>query len=115
MKSSNLRGCSLLLVVALSLSAGTWAADAANHDEHHSDAVAVNHGVGIVKAIDTAAGKITLAHEPIEALKWPAMTMLFKLAPAAVIGDVAAGDQVKFDFSGTDMNDLTVVKIEKAK
>jgi Cu(I)/Ag(I) efflux system protein CusF len=32
---------------------------------------------GIVESVDAGAGKITLAHGPIDALGWPAMTMGF--------------------------------------
>ena len=32
---------------------------------------------GIVESIDAGAGKITLAHGPVDALGWPAMTMGF--------------------------------------
>jgi Cu(I)/Ag(I) efflux system protein CusF len=36
------------------------------------------HAEGTVKAIDALGGKVTLAHGPVPALKWPAMTMGFK-------------------------------------
>ncbi|WP_137803451.1 copper-binding protein [Caulobacter sp. 3R27C2-B] len=53
-------------------------------------------GVGVVKAIDKAAGTITLDHEAIPQAGWPAMTMGFKIAPALLDG-VAIGDHVAFD------------------
>ena len=53
-------------------------------------------GVGVVKAIDMAAGTITLDHEAIPQAGWPAMTMGFKIAPALLDG-VAIGDHVAFD------------------
>src|SRR3546814_5733898 len=37
-------------------------------------------GVGVVKAIDTAKGAITLQHEAIAAIGWPAMTIPIKVA-----------------------------------
>jgi len=61
-------------------------------------------GTGVVKAVDAKAGKITIHHGPIAALKWPAMTMTFKASPdvlkAAKPGKTvtftlnAAGDEV---------------------
>jgi len=39
-------------------------------------------GQGVIKGIDAAGGTVTLQHQPIPALKWPAMTMKFKAAPA---------------------------------
>jgi Cu(I)/Ag(I) efflux system periplasmic protein CusF len=33
---------------------------------------------GVVEAVDVAAKTITTAHEPVDTLKWPAMTMTFQ-------------------------------------
>ena len=57
-------------------------------------------GVGTVTAIDTAVGKITLDHEAIPAVNWPAMKMSFS-AKADVLKDVAVGDKVDFDLTVT--------------
>jgi hypothetical protein len=38
------------------------------------------HAEGTVKAIDALGGKVTLAHGPVPALKWPAMTMGFSFS-----------------------------------
>jgi len=52
--------------------------------------------VGTVTAIDKAAGKITLDHQAIPEVSWPAMTMTFDAKPAVLDG-VAVGDKVAFD------------------
>jgi Cu(I)/Ag(I) efflux system protein CusF len=52
---------------------------------------------GTVESLDAAAGKITIAHGPVDALGWPAMTMGFKATPEQ-IASVQAGQQVRFDF-----------------
>lgn len=54
------------------------------------------HGTGTVKAVDKAAGTITLDHGPIPEANWPAMTMAFKAAPA-LLDKAAVGDKVTFD------------------
>ena len=51
---------------------------------------------GTVTAIDKAAGKITLDHQPIPEVNWPAMTMAFSAEPE-VLGTVEVGDKVAFD------------------
>lgn len=57
-------------------------------------------GHGTITAIDKTAGTITLNHGPIPEVKWPAMTMAFKAAPA--ITDAAkVGDKVDFDLALT--------------
>lgn len=58
-------------------------------------------GTGTVTEIDKAAGTITLDHGPIEALKWPAMTMSFKATPATLLDTVKVGDKVSFDLKMT--------------
>lgn len=52
---------------------------------------------GTVESIDVDAGMITIAHGPVEALDWPAMTMAFKATPAQV-SSVQAGQNVTFEF-----------------
>ncbi|KAK0348055.1 hypothetical protein LTR94_038732, partial [Friedmanniomyces endolithicus] len=51
---------------------------------------------GKVTAVD--AGSVTIAHEAIPAIKWPAMTMTFKADPKLLSG-IAAGDKVAFDLT----------------
>jgi Cu(I)/Ag(I) efflux system protein CusF len=54
-------------------------------------------GQGVVKKVDPQNRRITLAHEAIPALNWPAMTMAFAVADQAVLEGVKAGDRVSFD------------------
>ena len=64
---------------------------------------------GTVEAVDIAAKTITIAHGPIDALKWPAMTMTFK-APEVDLTALKQGDQVNFELTSAGM-DGTVTKI----
>ena len=73
----------------------------------------VASATGTVEAIDATAGKITLAHEPVEALGWPAMTMGFKAIPEQIAG-VQVGQKVNFQFESRGM-DATITQIEPAQ
>jgi Cu(I)/Ag(I) efflux system protein CusF len=53
-------------------------------------------GTGVVSAVDAKAGTVTLDHQPIPAISWPAMTMAFKASPA-IVASVKPGDKVTFD------------------
>jgi Cu(I)/Ag(I) efflux system periplasmic protein CusF len=64
---------------------------------------------GTVEAVDTAAGKITIAHGAVEALQWPAMTMGFKATPEQA-ASVQVGQQVQFEFESQGM-DATITQI----
>lgn len=57
-------------------------------------------GTGTVAAIDPAAGKITLDHQAIAAVGWPAMKMEFS-AKSDLLAGIAVGDQVDFDLTVT--------------
>lgn len=60
----------------------------------------IGNGTGTVTALDAAAGKITLDHEAIAAVGWPAMKMGFSAKPALLKG-IAVGDKVDFDLTVT--------------
>ncbi len=67
-------------------------------------------GTGTVTAIDPASSKITLAHEPIPAVKWPAMTMGFTAKPELFAG-IAVGDKVDFVVTVTgNAGQVTAIK-----
>ena len=51
---------------------------------------------GVVKAIDTAAGTLTLDHQPIPGVGWPAMTMTFRATPPSLLSGLKPGDKVGF-------------------
>jgi Cu(I)/Ag(I) efflux system membrane fusion protein len=53
---------------------------------------------GKVEDVDTKAGTASLAHGAIASLKWPAMTMEFKVANAALFKALKPGAQVAFEF-----------------
>lgn len=55
-------------------------------------------GQGVVKKINTKSGVVTIAHEPINSMNWPAMTMGFKVKDAMLLGKVAQGKKVEFEF-----------------
>ena len=53
-------------------------------------------GIGVVKDINAADGVVTLVHEPIKSLNWPAMTMGFKLEDKSLMDKIKPGDKVEF-------------------
>ncbi|MEI7611853.1 MAG: copper-binding protein [Betaproteobacteria bacterium] len=51
---------------------------------------------GIVKKVDKAAGKVTVAHGPLSNLNMPAMTMVFRVKDAAWIDRMQTGGKIRF-------------------
>lgn len=67
--------------------------------------------VGTVTAVDAAAGTISLDHEPIAAISWPAMSMQFTAENPAILQGIAVGDQVSFEIkSATETSVVTMVQ-----
>jgi RND family efflux transporter MFP subunit len=62
-------------------------------------ASAVGHqGRGTVADIDPKAGVVSLSHEPIASLNWPAMTMDFKVANPSLLAGLKPGMHLGFEF-----------------
>lgn len=55
----------------------------------------VYSGSGTIQSI--AGDQVTIAHGPIPAIGWPAMTMAYT-APSVIFGSVKVGDKVGFSF-----------------
>jgi len=76
-----------------------------NMEGMNKEAKPITHrGIGTVKMIDAAKGMVTLAHDPIASLNWPAMTMSYRLQDASLARGIKVGDVVHFEFvqSGAD-------------
>ena len=54
---------------------------------------------GVVKKVDPKAGLVTLAHEPVKSLNWPAMTMCFQVKDKMLFDKLGVGKKVEFEFS----------------
>ncbi|KQY80868.1 copper-binding protein [Pelomonas sp. Root1444] len=81
---------------ALSATAQTTPASAADHAAHHPATAAAPLSDGEVRKVDKAQGKLTLRHGPLENLAMPAMTMVFKVADPKMLDSLKEGDKVKF-------------------
>ncbi len=84
-----------LAALAAPLLTGLTTAPAMAEQSHH-DAQAVATGSGKVNSVDAKAGKLNLTHGPIDALKWPGMTMDFAVLPGTDLSGIKAGDTVTF-------------------
>src|SRR6267143_6600361 len=55
-------------------------------------------GAGTVKKVDPASGKVTIAHGPIQTMKWPAMNMTFTVKDKALLSKFSQDKKVEFEF-----------------
>jgi Cu(I)/Ag(I) efflux system membrane fusion protein len=72
-----------------------------------------HRGQGTVKALDPNAGTVEIDHGPIASLKWPAMSMKFKVRDKAQLAGLAAGQSVRFEFSQAD-DDYVIERLAPA-
>jgi len=80
-------------------------------DKQPGQVATIAKAEGTVESID--AGKITIAHGPVDALKWPAMTMAFNATPEQ-LASVKAGQKIQFEFTADGM-DATITNIGLVK
>lgn len=71
----------------------------------------VSHGMGVVESINKETNTVTLKHEAIPELNWPAMTMPFKVTGDAA-ANISVGQKVMFELTG-EGDAVTITKMEK--
>ena len=79
-----------------------------------SAASGVFHGVGIVKAVDSAKGWLTLDHKAIEGFMG-AMEMMYRVEPPRLIAGLKVGDHVAFDIDASRYAIVGVRRLDTAK
>jgi Cu(I)/Ag(I) efflux system membrane fusion protein len=60
---------------------------------------ALNQTRGVIEAL--SGDRITISHEPVPAIGWPAMTMTFKLGSPTLARGFKVGDHIAFGFEQT--------------
>ncbi|MBS0299808.1 MAG: copper-binding protein [Proteobacteria bacterium] len=78
------------------------------------ETIVSHEGKATVKAIDMNHGIMKLAHGPIASLKWPAMTMDFKVKDKELLQKIKADDVITFTFIQSD-SDYIVTRIQASK
>ena len=103
------------IALAATLSAPASAADHDGHGAMHAQAPAEAQMVeGVVKKVDKAGGKVTLAHGPMTKFNMKAMTMVFRVKDAAWLDQMKDGDKVRFMADKVN-GAFSIVHLEHAK
>jgi Cu(I)/Ag(I) efflux system membrane fusion protein len=66
---------------------------------------------GTVQAVDLQAGTVEIEHEAIESLKWPAMSMEFKVRDKAQLERLAKGQPVEFELSEQGAGEFMIERL----
>lgn len=106
-----MKATTTLIALAILAATPALADDMKNMPRMAMKAAKTGAGAGIVTAIDSKAGTVTIQHGPIPAVSWPAMTMTFKAATPNVIRGVKVGEKIGFDvkITGTQ-NEVTAIR-----
>ena len=105
-------------VAAIVLLLPLAAAGQSEHATHHEGTAAADAQAamtdGVIKKVDKAAGRITIAHEPLANLGMGKMTMTYPVKDRAWLDELKEGTKIRFlaeNVNGT----LTVVALEPVK
>ena len=100
MKSLNAAVITLALVTAAPAFAQTGSMQGMDMEKALAkDANAnIHQATGVVKSVDAATAKVTLAHGPVKTLNWPAMTMTFGVKDKGLLDKLSVGKHVQVTF-----------------
>ena len=85
--------------------------------EHSSTGRTANNlhrGLGKVNAINAKTGEVNLSHDPMPSIKWPAMTMGFRVEDDKTLATLKKGDVVEFEMRGEPDQDGNYVIVRIA-
>jgi Cu(I)/Ag(I) efflux system membrane fusion protein len=71
----------------------------------------LHRGQGTVQAVDANGGMVEIEHGPIASLKWPAMSMEFKVKDRAQLARLSKGQAVEFEFSEQGAGEFVIERI----
>lgn len=93
------------LIAAVLLSFATAGLAQSGHGSHQkmdeapaTKAQQSHSAKGVIKAVSTEKGSVTVAHEPVGSLGWPAMTMGFKPRDKKLLQTLKPGQSIEFEF-----------------
>ena len=62
--------------------------------------------IGVVRSIEPGTDRITIAHEPVDELNWPAGTQPYPVAKSDLLKGVTVGEKVRFWLDSEQISDL---------
>lgn len=67
---------------------------------------------GTIDGIDVKTGMVSIEHGPVASLKWPGMTMEFKVANDALLKDLKPGAAVSFEFVERQPGEWVITSVQ---
>lgn len=85
----------------------------ASFAEPEAAAAKVYEATGNIESIDLSSNSVSMTHDPIPDLQWPAMTMDFGLDNAEVTAGILPGEPIWFAFEDRGDGEFVITRIEK--
>jgi Cu/Ag efflux protein CusF len=111
----------IVAMAVATLAAAPHALAQSDHASHHeagkqtvAQSAQTSLTAGVVRKVDKEAGKVTIAHGPIESLGMPKMTMAYRVKDPAMLAGLKAGDKIRFAVDKVD-GAFAVTRLEAAK
>lgn len=90
---------SVLAPVAIAQSGGMKGMDMKDMDmKGMENKGTVHKATGVVTKVDPARNRVTIKHEPVQSMKWPAMTMAFTVKDKAMLERMPNDQKIEFEF-----------------
>ncbi len=70
-------------------------------------------GTGTVMKADIARGIVTLAHDPVASMKWPAKIMEFEVADKKMFESIKLGMRVQFEFKEMSKGKYVITEMKR--
>ena len=70
-----------------------------------------HHAEGTVEEVDAKAATVSISHGPVASLKWPAMTMDFAVANAALLPTLKPGARVAIEFVERQHGEWVITRV----
>ena len=67
---------------------------------------------GMLDAVDSKAGSVTITHGPIKTLGWPGMTMDFALANPSLVSNIKIGSAITFEIVERKPGEWVITKLQ---
>ena len=100
-------------ILAAALAAGLAPVAAMAADAPAKSSAAAGLSTGEVRKVDREAKKVTIKHGPIENLKMPPMTMVFRVKDPAMLEGLEPGAKIRFRAEEADGGYLAT-RVQKA-
>ncbi|HEY0845021.1 MAG TPA: efflux RND transporter periplasmic adaptor subunit [Noviherbaspirillum sp.] len=96
----------------LKAAVGSFGGASQGNEQSEKSASAGHKAEGTIESIDAKEGTVSVNHGPVASLKWPGMTMDFKVANASLLKDLKPGASIGFEFVERQPGEYVITSVQ---